>query len=157
MNKIPTTSQTSLSEGLWFIFQDSNKRIAAHVSWFTGQECVFANDNLISKRRSLSMTSTHRFIFEEDTYEVVFSQSILSSDVKCSLIKNGICIERLKVYFPSETFEFSFIVLFCYFALGVLIPFFRLPIWLLLLAVFCSVVVVGIDRMKKAVIDKTDI
>lgn len=121
MNKIPTTSQASLSEEPWFIFRDGDRRIAANGSWFTGRERVLVNDSLISKKRSWNMTSNHQFIFEEDVYEVVFYLLISTGNVKCFLTKNGICIGCLRTYYPSESSVSSIIQFFSSFILGGLI------------------------------------
>lgn len=155
MNKIPTTSQASLSKGLWFTFRDGNREITAYGS-FTGKEHVFVNDNLISKKRTLGLTSTHRFIFEKDTYEVVFCLQIQRMDVRCQLIKNGICIECLKFYYTLETIEFLLISGFIGFASGVLIGFFRLPIWLSAPALICLSLMLTDIALRKVVIDKAD-
>lgn len=139
MNKIPLKSQVSLLKGFWFIFQDGDREIAAHGSALTGHEQIFVNKQLVSERRSLSMTSRHQFTLEEDVYEIVFHvPNILTGKMDCSLIKDGALLECFKT---SYKFKFRTAKIIGSTLLGALIGFlsgyFNLPFWpLLILCVF---------------------
>jgi hypothetical protein len=104
MTKIPSTSQASFIKGLWFIFRDGDREIAAHGSTL-GQERIFVNGKLVSQKRSLSKKSTHQFIFEGNMYEIMFVMPKTSiTEMECSLTKDNICIEIFKAHYnyPSK-------------------------------------------------------
>jgi hypothetical protein len=139
MNKIPLKSQVSLLKGFWFIFQDGDREIAAHGSALTGHEQIFVNKQLISEKRSLSMTSRHQFTWEENIYEIVFHvPNILTGKMDCSLIKDDVLLECFKT---SYKFKFRTAKILGSAVLGAVIGFlsayFNLPFWpLLILCVF---------------------
>jgi hypothetical protein len=102
MNKIPLTSQISIFNGIWFVFRDGDREIAAHCS-ILGLERTFVNGRLIFKKRSFSKTSNYQFDFEGNLYEVlVLVYKLETTQTECSLIKDGICIEKFKAYYKID-------------------------------------------------------
>lgn len=141
MNNIPQSSQASLLKGYWLIFQDNDRVIAAHASTLTGQEKVFVNSQLVSKKMSLGMTSKHQFTWEESTYEVVFRISqILTGKMEFSLVKNGSLIGCFKTSFKSKaTIIKIFGCAICGAVFGFIFGYFNLPTWLLLIVCTCII------------------
>lgn len=94
MNKIPATSQFNFPDGIWFIFRDGDREIAAHNS-ILSLERIFINGKLASKRRSLSKISNHHFVFEDNSYDI---DTVVSGwkrgRTECFLIKDGVCIKK---------------------------------------------------------------
>jgi hypothetical protein len=94
VNKIPDISQFNFPDGVWFIFRDGDRQIAAHNS-ILGLERIFINGKLASKRRSLARRSSHQFIFEGNIYAVTTIVSKgKNSKTECSLLKDDVCISR---------------------------------------------------------------
>ncbi len=137
MTNIPSTSQLIPLEGLWFIFKDGDREIALHNSTL-GQERIFVNGELVSRKRSLSTTSRHTFIFNDNAYEVVAIVSKIStSEMECSLIKDGICIGKFKTYykrvldiikFPRKLFALILFGLLIGSASAFFASFFKIPL-----------------------------
>jgi hypothetical protein len=102
MNKIPLTSQISIFNGIWFVFRDGDREIAAHCS-ILGLERTFVNGRLIFKKRSFSKTSNYQFDFDGNLYEVlVLVYKLETTQTECSLTKDGICIEKFKAYYKID-------------------------------------------------------
>lgn len=109
MRKIPTTSQLIPLEGLWFIFKDGDREIAAHNSHLA-KESIFINGEIVSENRSLNRVGKHQFMFEGNEYEVVFDVSkIIKCEMECSLFKNNLCIGKFKTYYKSEPSKISYL------------------------------------------------
>jgi hypothetical protein len=138
MNKIPLTSQISIFNGIWFVFRDGDREIAAHCS-ILGLERTFVNGRLIFKKRSFSKTSNYQFEFEGNLYEVlVLVYKLETTQTECSLIKDGICIEKFRAHYkiystPMPVMMQLFMVLI---GLPILLLFmhitifFKIPLWL---------------------------
>jgi hypothetical protein len=144
MNNIPQESQASLLKGYWFIFKDGDRSIAAHGSTLTGQERIFVNGQLVSKQRSLRMTNTHHFNWEESAYDVTFRMpGLLSGKLDCSLAKDGVLVGCFKT-----SFKFTIAKLLIYTlvgaAIGFIFGYFDLSLWLLLILCVCFIVAIAI-------------
>jgi hypothetical protein len=96
MNNIPVTSQYT-PMGIWFIFRDGERVIADHNS-LLGKESIFINGKIVSKKRTLNRRSNHSFNFEENTYEIDIFTHNTFKELECHLKKDGIYLDRLKVY-----------------------------------------------------------
>jgi hypothetical protein len=107
MNKIPLTSQFNLFKGIWFVFRDGDREIAAHNSLFA-KERVFINGEIVSENRSLNRIGKHQFIFNRSEYEVVFNVSkVIKGEMECSLFKNNLCIGKFKTYYSIRSSKAS--------------------------------------------------
>ena len=132
MNKIPVTSQFSYPNGLWLIFRDGNREIAAHSS-VLGKDIIFVNGELMSQKRTFRKMSKHQFIFDENNYEVVYFVSKISTgEMECSLIKDGICIGKFKTHYSRGNSSMSYLMkALLSFAIaasaGLFAHFFRIP------------------------------
>jgi hypothetical protein len=156
MNKIPLNSQVSLLKGFWFIFRDGDREIAAHGSALSGRERIFVNGQLVSEKRSLSMTSRHQFSWEENMYEIMFHiPRILAGRMECSLMKDGIFVECFKT---SYKFKFKIAKIVTATLAGALLGFtfayFRLPLWPMLILCACLFFLVVARETNNIVIDR---
>jgi hypothetical protein len=94
---IPVNAQASLIRGFWFIFKDEDRNIAVQGS-SSGQERIFINGELVAKKRSFRLKSSHQFYFEGNTYEVFFNtKNILDYELECSLTKDDVIIEAFRL------------------------------------------------------------
>ncbi|MBW4622178.1 MAG: hypothetical protein KME17_22845 [Cyanosarcina radialis HA8281-LM2] len=160
MNKIPKSSQVSLSKGFWFIFRDGEREIAAHGSTITGRERIFVNGELISEKRSLSKRSEHQFTVNENIYKVIFVvPQILQGKMECSLIKDGKCIRAFKTSPKNSKFRtLDFIILGLIGGVsGFLISHFKLPFWLIFFVIFAVIVIRVSQATKEIVIDDIEV
>lgn len=156
MNKIPLKSQFSLLKGFWFIFQDGDRSIAAHGS-ATGQEKIFVNGQLISKKRSLRMTSKHQFSWEGNTYELVFRISqILNWKMECSLAKDGVLIGCFKTSCKSKFTIVKILVVYTLVGavIGFIFGYFNLPLWLLVILCACVIADMTVRGKNNIVINQ---
>jgi hypothetical protein len=153
MNKIPHNSQVSLLKGYWFIFQDGDREIAAHASALSGRERVFVNGRLVSRKRSLTLTSNHQFLWEGSTYIIVFhAPRLLAAQLECSLTKDNVFIDRFKT---SYKLKHRALKVVCSALVGALLGFctayFYLPLWpLIIFGVFFMALIV--DRETRNIV-----
>ncbi len=153
MNKIPHDSQVSLLKGYWFIFKDGDREIAAQASALSGRERVFIDGHLVSRKRSLTLTSSHQFLWKGSTYVLVFHvPRLLAAQLECSLTKDNILVERFKT---SYKFKRKMLKLFFSALAGALLGFctayFYLPLWLLIIfGVFFMALI--IDRETRNIV-----
>jgi hypothetical protein len=155
MNIIPPTSQANAFTGLWFIFRDGNRKIAAHVSTM-GRESVFIDGKLISKRKPVEDSSIHRFTLDRNRYEVSFlAINTVTINLECSLTKNNVRIEAFKACCQHDLnirhpMSLPLISLF-----GLLVGlFFRslrlpLPLLIILISISCCIVYLFLNKNKK--------
>jgi hypothetical protein len=172
MTKIPSTSQASFIKGLWFIFRDGDREIAAHGSTL-GQERIFVNGKLVSQKRSLSKKSTHQFIFEGNMYEIMFIVSKTSStEMECSLTRDNICVGIFKTYYKQASTVKSPIKIFFNIILGLIIGMlmgtfgglfgilFKIPLMLTLIPSIVIGLIVYFNRIKPKstmVVERVDV
>ncbi|BDF93345.1 hypothetical protein RC083_05085 [Pseudoalteromonas haloplanktis] len=89
--------------GYKFYFQDGDDQIACFGSYFTGKEEVYVNDELVSEKRSINVTSKHQFELSGNTFNVKFEMhNILTGRLECSLYKNK---KLVKSYQQSSLFN----------------------------------------------------
>jgi hypothetical protein len=148
MNNIPQNSQVSLLKGYWFIFKDGDQLIAANGSALTGQERIFVNGQLVSKKRTLNLTSIHSFSWEENVYDVKFYMPrLLAGKLDCSLTKNGVLIECLKT---SYKFKSRIPKIISAAVVGGLLGFFTayyyLPFWPLI--ILCGLIIIIVMNLE---------
>jgi hypothetical protein len=94
VNKIPAISQFNFPDGVWFIFRDGDREIAAHNSILC-LERIFINGKLASKRRSIFRISNHYFVFEDNSYNVkIVVSDWKSGRTECFLKKDDIYIKK---------------------------------------------------------------
>jgi hypothetical protein len=156
MNNIPQESQASLLKGYWFIFKDGDRSIAAHGSTLTGQERIFVNGQLVSKKRSLRMTSKHHFNWEESVYDVTFCMpGLFAGKLDCSLTKDEILIGRFKTTFKSK-FTISKILIYALAGavIGFIFGYFNISLWLLPILCICIFVAVAMRGDNNVVINQ---
>ncbi|MBE0377969.1 hypothetical protein PPRY_a0574 [Pseudoalteromonas prydzensis ACAM 620] len=83
--------------GYKFYFQDGDDQIACFGSYFTGKEEVYINDELVSEKRSINVTSKHQFELSGNTFNVKFEMhNILTGRLECSLYKNKKLVKSLE-------------------------------------------------------------
>lgn len=159
MSKIPAASQVSLSKGLWFIFTNGGRGISAQCSVLTGKERIFVDGSLVSEKWSFSKSSTHQFVVEDDTYEVVFFiPSILKGTIECTLKKNGVRVECFKTNYRyrhrvASLLAYAFIGAL----LGFLVGYFNLPVWPILIASILLIAIFAARETRKVSIDRMEI
>jgi hypothetical protein len=145
MTNIPSTSQANAFTGLWFVFRDDNRKIAAHVST-TGEETIFVNGRTASKKKPIKDTSIHRLTLDGNVYEIVFIATKTSTvNLECSLTKNGVCLESFKAcckdkFSTLHSIMHSPFALILSFLFWLLIRSFHLPLYLLIMMVSCHCV-----------------
>ncbi|MDA8622347.1 hypothetical protein N9L48_06845 [Psychrosphaera sp.] len=94
---------TLLSDGFRFHFEIGGHKIEAWGSSKSGKESVSFDGSLVSEKRSLRRKSLHSFEHQGVLYEVEFNMvNMLTSELHCSLIKEGVHVETQKVM-PKST------------------------------------------------------
>jgi hypothetical protein len=109
MSNIRDTSHVTPFGETWFVFRDGEREIVAHNSLLS-KESIFVNRKLVSSKRSLKRIGKHRFVFEEDEYEVILNViKIVNGEIECSLMKDGICIEKLRAYYNGKPSQVNYL------------------------------------------------
>ena len=93
----------SLIKGYSFDFTDTDNKIGAWFSCFSGLERVFVNGELISEQRNYSKDTVSNFKIANDEFSVSLEViSLLRGPFICTLSKNGVDIKRKKLVFPKR-------------------------------------------------------
>ena len=75
--------------GYKFYFQDGDDQIACFGSYFTGKEEIYVNDDLVSSKGGMGVSSKHSFEYAGNTFQVSFDmQNILTGKLVCTVFKN---------------------------------------------------------------------
>ena len=91
------------SDGFRFHFEVEGHQIEAWGSSKSGKESVTLDGNLVSEKRSLRRKSLHSFEHQGVLYEVEFNMvNLRTSELHCSLIKDGVHVDTQKVM-PKST------------------------------------------------------
>lgn len=107
---IPTQSQASIKNGIWFIHTDDTNTIQVWGSCINGKEKVYINDELVSEQSSMKMKSAHNFKDKNgQSYEVQFiTESILKGGLECLIKKDNIILKSYKAkYVRGKLFSFK--------------------------------------------------
>lgn len=86
-----TGSSSNTTKGFWFFFEIDGLKIAAQTTvWSTYKESIYVNDELVSTKRSLRGSGTHRFVVNGKTYQVSFKvMSVWEGELVCELYEAG--------------------------------------------------------------------
>ncbi|MFT6529580.1 MAG: hypothetical protein ACJAZB_001223 [Psychrosphaera sp.] len=85
------------SKGFNYKFNVEGHEIHAWGSAKSGKEKVFVDGKLVSSKWSVTKKSIHTFKLNNDSYELEFNMvSLLTSELHCILIKNGVHLETQK-------------------------------------------------------------
>jgi len=122
MNNPEGINKATFKHGYIFIIKDGDNEIMAHCSALSGMEEIYYNDDIISKKRSLRITSPHIFKIKEHHYTVVFKvKDIWRGRVVCTVEKDGKLISREeKSFYKGNNLKF-FGILFFLLALGIIV------------------------------------
>lgn len=153
MQNLPTKSESSFTNGLWFVFKAEGHIVRAWSSFVSGMERIYVDDALVSEQRSMKLQNVHAFTIAGKEYSVAFRTSIAASFLRgeheCTLLEEG---KRLKVsrWWVKNLFivwllpvVLSWALVNLYFGLK-----FDLPIWPQLVVLFFVAVVLAIYRKK---------
>jgi hypothetical protein len=100
-------SEFSMLKGYSFVFEADGHLVEAWFSSLTGAEKIFVDGALVSKKRNIKRNSQTDFLIEG--YSSVYSIdltiiSLLKGPFICTLVKDGVPIQRQRLVFPQLTF-----------------------------------------------------
>lgn len=99
---LPKTHQASISDGVWFVFQDGDSVVAVHGSIFSGKERVYVNGELKVDSRSFGLRSEHHIELDHTRYTVIFRvRNVLTGKVSCTLLKNDNVFQSCQLTFTN--------------------------------------------------------
>lgn len=108
-------NKISLFSGLCYTFQDKANNITLVGSSFSGKECVYLNNKLISEKRTFKLESSHKIEFEGTTYKIVIKvKSILQCKIEASFFVNEKLTSKILCTSIINYFHMA-IALICYF------------------------------------------
>ncbi len=85
-----STMKISLKRGIECFFDVGDATVRVWASAWTGREVVELNGQVVSDKRSLKLSTPHRFTHDGHDYEVVFQiSSLLSGLFEVFLYRNG--------------------------------------------------------------------
>ncbi len=121
-DKTMKTTQVTIYDGYWFVFEDGDNEIAANGSIFSGKERVYFNDRAVSEKRNMtSFTTIHEFENDVDNYRLQFyMKNIFTGKMECTLFKNEQMIgqETVAQFFDKRGLNMKKITTF--FAVGII-------------------------------------
>lgn len=89
-----STMKISLKRGIECFFDVGDATIRVWASAWSGREVVELNNEVVSDKRSLKLSTPHRFTHEGQNYEVVFQiSSLLSGLFEVFLYRDGTLID----------------------------------------------------------------
>ena len=96
MTKNSNSLESSINLSKWNSYFDVGKKtIRISGSNFTGYECVFINEKLVSQKRNWTFKSTHKIKLNDVDYEVAIELlSIFRPKINIKLIKDNIIIDE---------------------------------------------------------------
>ncbi len=122
MNNPEEINTVTFKHGYIFIIKDGDNEIMAHCSALSGMEEIYYNDDIISKKRSLRITSPHTFKIKDHNYTVIFKvTNIWRGRVTCTVEKDGELIGSEEKSFYKGSNLKIFGILFLLLALGVIV------------------------------------
>ncbi|MFT7560557.1 MAG: hypothetical protein ACI93R_002478 [Flavobacteriales bacterium] len=103
MNNLSNNTVT-LKKGYWFFFEDNGTKFAAQGSIWSGKETIYADDEIVSSKRSFSRSSIHSFELNGHAYSVKFHMSnILTGALECQVTRDGLDFYTQNLaYIPSS-------------------------------------------------------
>ncbi len=89
-DKTMKTTQVTIYDGYWFVFEDGDNEIAANGSIWSGKEWIYFNDQLVSEKRNMtSFTTIHEFESGNDKYRLEYiAKNIFTGKMECTVFKN---------------------------------------------------------------------
>lgn len=114
------SGMTLLSDGFRFHFKVDDHEIEAWGSGKSGKESVTFDGVVVSEKRSLRRKSIHSFEHQGVLFEIEFNMvNMLTSELHCSLIKDGVHVETRKVMPKATSSKSEFLKGFLtWFAIG---------------------------------------
>ncbi|QLG89295.1 hypothetical protein HQ393_14155 [Chitinibacter bivalviorum] len=154
MELLPTTSETSLERGSWFVFQIRNNTIRAWCSHKSGLERIYLNEKIISERRGLKRISEHIFNLEDHEINVTFKViSIFQGTLECTLYEDGRLIKSYLVRcVGAKPFSWKNLLLGLLggVAIGSVCSYLILPPWLFLILIGLIVACLSVVFVNKS-------
>ena len=94
MRAIPTQSQFSLREGMWFVFSTGGHTLALWISLLSGKEELYVDGELRSSSQAISLSSTHDIEVGSSTYTIAFAtRHLRECRFECTLSRDGIFVQ----------------------------------------------------------------
>jgi hypothetical protein len=134
MESLPLTSEASLAQGAWFVFQTPNAVIRAWGSSASGLERIYVDETVVSERRNISLDSRHSIMVWDEPFHVRFRTiSALKGELECSLCReDGQVVQSFVCkYASSKKYSKTMMVGAVVFGIlfGLVILIFRLSWW----------------------------
>lgn len=98
---LPTTSQGSIKNGVWFVFPLEQHMIRAWSSSFNGKERIYVDDVIVAEGRSFRATSKHSFSVGDRNYTIRFGAR-LRKGLTCELAEGDRVLKAYSVRFGEE-------------------------------------------------------
>ena len=128
-----------LQQGISFVFDIGGKKITAWVSPFSGKECIFIDDVLVSEKRSFRTKSYHEIDVNGSKLRITLAIKIISGKIQCTFFENDIPIKKFESILNIVSYFINVVIsLFVLTVAGVIIHKLRLPSWIIFfVGVFC--------------------
>jgi hypothetical protein len=95
--------EATFRNGFWFFFNHKGHEIVVFCSAMSGKEIVYVDEEEVSNKRSLKMSTQHHIEIEGDSLCVeVRLMSLLSTDVQCTLLKDNDVIAKEQKSIPFK-------------------------------------------------------
>jgi len=122
MKETKNQNKVTLKKGYIYMFKDGEDDIMARCSAWSGMEEIYFNDDLVSKKRNLGITSHHQFNVNNHNYKMTFQvKSLLRGCIVCTVNKDSNLIgSEEKTYYESNVGKLSWYLLL-FLGLGIIV------------------------------------
>ena len=146
---LPTASEASVKNGVWFVFPIDGSLIRAWGSSLTGTERIYVDDQVVSEHRSMGKFSEHRFLAKGSEFKITFTTiSLLRGPLECRLFRNEVMLGGLRALYQNIGTGLKLQHLVPYLVLGVsvglLASVFKWPLWMVIVPLCLLVFVVSL-------------
>jgi hypothetical protein len=134
-HKIPN----DIHQGISFVFDIGEKKITAWGFLFSGKECIYINDVLVSEKKIFRTKSNHEINVNGNKLRITFAIKIISGKVQCTLFENDIPIKKVESKLNIVSYFINVVIsLFVLTVSGFIINKLRLPSWIIFfVGAFC--------------------
>jgi len=106
---IPSKSESSLKNGIWFIHHDGSNTIQVWGSCLSGKEEIYLNNELVSEQRNIKLQSA--YCFEDNNkqkYEVELKTlNLMNGSLKCIIKKDGAVLKTFRTKYVKGKYSFK--------------------------------------------------
>ncbi len=144
----------SFLNGYWFVFNENDIKITVRASVLLGNESIYVNDKLVSKKRSLKKMSRHVFDIGNMEYQVSFEAEIMKGRITCALFKNEEMVNKYEIKSKGNIYIKALLYALIGVTSGVIVAYFKWPFWVAFWIMALVFLLIGMREIKNVTIER---